>query len=123
MFGILKVYFKLAKAKQILTKLFFMKDSKETLALNEIFKNLKYSSRVYLDENNHLELIINGVKFRKINEPYFYIDGSKDKFPFMKSRVINNIYSEKCKLSGELLPHRQYKSFFFEGYFYAPYIL
>ena len=91
--------------------------------MNEIFKNLKYSPRVYLNDNDHLELIVNGVQFRKVNEPYFCVDGSKDNFPFMKSRLINNIYSKKCKLSGKLLPHRQYESFFFEGYFYAPYIL
>ena len=66
-----------------------------------------------------LEIVINGVPFIKINQPWFVVYGEEDKLPFLQSGLYDGDNDFPSSNVGNF-PRREYKSIQVNGKFYAP---
>ena len=66
-----------------------------------------------------LNVVINGVKFKEINQPWFVVYGEKDKFPFLHS-ALHNDDDNFPAFNANRFSRREYKCININGKFYAP---
>lgn len=66
-----------------------------------------------------LDILINGVVFKEINQRFFVVYGKEDKFPFLQSVLYDDDDNFPTAKFGNF-PRREYKSIFIDGKFYAP---
>lgn len=66
-----------------------------------------------------LEVVINGVTFKEIDQPFFVVYGEEDKFPFLASVLYDDDNNFPTSKVGNF-PRREYKCIFINGKFYAP---